>query len=87
MFVHTFNSDGWETIERLWAVPWGPAIHRRLCVTPELRLRLLVAWFEVRSATGCINYGGRTALAVQRVQAFGKKGQTIQLLQSVPFPL
>lgn len=79
-FSYTFKDNGWETIETAWNIP-----ARRICVFPTLPLRVKVAFFTVKnSSDGCINYGGAASVGVQRVQARGTKGQTIQFSQTVP---
>ncbi|OKH23158.1 hypothetical protein NIES1031_18890 [Chroogloeocystis siderophila 5.2 s.c.1] len=78
--THTFTSNNFETIETAFNIP-----RRRICVFPTVPLRLRTAFFTTaNSNNGCINYGGTASIAVQRVQAKGFPGQTIQIEQSLP---
>ncbi len=82
-FAYTFKRGGWETLDTLWFVGANPPA-RRICVSGNHRLRLLVAVFVVKeSSDGCINYGGLSAAVVNRVQASGRRGETIQVTQDV----
>jgi hypothetical protein len=82
-FFYTFKQGGWETIETMWYVGKNPP-NRQICVTGNHKLRVLVAFFPLRESTdGCITYGGIFAAAVHRVQAYGQRGETIQVSQAV----
>lgn len=79
-FSHRFTQDGWATIEKFWFVgtPGSNYPERRICVEPYHPLRLVVAGtVKFQSNSGCINYGGRTALAHHEVQVQGKAGEQI----------
>lgn len=77
---HQFTSNGWETIENAWNIP-----ARRICIAPLLPLRVKTTFIVTASSSnGCIEYGGGVSIAFQRVQAKGQKGQTIQVVQTLP---
>jgi hypothetical protein len=77
--TYTFKSNDWETIERAWNIP-----PRRMCVQPVRPLRVKTGIFTTgKSSSGCINYGGAGSVAYQRVQAKGRKGETITITQGV----
>ena len=78
--TYTFKSNGWETIEWAWNVP-----RRRICVQPVHPLRVKTGILTTSSSSsGCINYGGIVSVASQRVQAKGRRGETITITQGVP---
>jgi hypothetical protein len=78
--THTFTSNDFETIETAFNIP-----ARRICVSPTVPLRVKTAFFTTASSSsGCINYGGAGSIVIQRVQAKGSRGQTIQIEQTLP---
>jgi hypothetical protein len=83
---YTFRGNNWETIESFWFTPWL-AGERRLCIIPAHPLRLKVGFFTIKAASdGCINYGGGSSVLYQRVQACANKGESIEIIQTVPAP-
>lgn len=79
---HTFKSDDtWETVDTLWYSPFFYWQKNGLRVTPKVPLRIITAFGQHidESDAGWINTGGPSAILLQRIQARGRKGETIRV--------
>lgn len=78
--IHTFKTDGWETIDTIWNSPFFYWKKMGLRVTPAVPLRIRVLGSVVaESDEGWINTGGLSAMFLQSVQARGRPGETIRV--------
>jgi len=78
--TYTFKQDEvWETIDSYWSSPLSFWAGKSLRVEPSVPLRVVVWGSAVaESDRGFINYGGMSAVLVQRVQARGRAGEKIR---------
>jgi len=80
--THTFREDDtWETIDTLWYSPFFYWQKNGLRVTPVVPLRIVTAFGNQvdESDEGWINTGGPSAMFLQRIQARGRRGETIRV--------
>jgi hypothetical protein len=78
--THTFQTDGWETLDTYWNSPFSYWACKGMRVEPPVPLRIRVLGSVVAEHdTGWINYGGPQAMLIQTVQARGEKGRQIRV--------